>query len=269
MRVSRRLAAVAAAAVVGACALATTAMADTPAPGYEEFAGCPNEPTVVLCARTVIDGGHLLLGSTDTPIENAIELNGGVRQDGTFGFTAVGGLSTPRQRVPGGLLGLTGFDWLANLFSIDALEVYARAQAAGTIGSPVGPTVDLPLKIKLENPLLSSSCSIGSNADPVSLHLTSGTTNPPAPASPITGRDPDFSFDPGRPGVLVLTNGKLVDNAFAAPRARGCTMLLPGLGLIDPVVNLRSGLPSAAGTNVAEFTLHGAIASRTSVYPGS
>lgn len=260
---------VAAAAVVGALAAGVSpASADTPAPGYAEFHGCPNTPNVFTCVRTVIDGGHLNIGSKDTPIQNPIELNGGI----DFGtnrmvFSETGGMTSPRQRVPGGLIGLTGFEWLEDLVPLDLLKVYARAMLVGNPASPFANPMELKIKVKLENPLLSNTCFIGSDANPIVLNLTHGTTSPPPPAQPITGVGPDIVPDPERPDSLLLVGGKLVENEFAVPGASGCTMLLPGLGLIDPVVNAQSGLPAAAGQNEAVFEYDGGLAPRTSVYP--
>jgi hypothetical protein len=42
----------------------------------------------------------------------------------------------------------------------------------------------------------------------------------------------------------------LVDNAWSAPEADGCGGVLLE-GLVDPIVNLSSGLPAAAGKNTA------------------
>lgn len=260
-------AAVAAGLVLGA--LASPAAARPPAAGYEQFSGCPEQADMYICVRAVISGGHLQLGNTDTPITEEIVLNGGVPLNATgMVFTPVGGMTSPRQRVPGGLTGLTGLDWLADLFPLDTLKVYARAQLAGAPSDPSVNPFRLPLKIKLENPLLSGNCYIGSDSNPVVLNLTTGTTSPPPPAQPISGVPPTPSENPNYPGtVFDLTGGKQVDNAFAAPGAHGCTLLLPGIGLIDAAINLRSGLPSAAGRNEAEFDFDAQIADPLAVYP--
>jgi hypothetical protein len=240
------------------------------APGYGQFDGCPDVPDLYLCVDATISGGHLQLGATDTPISAPIHLNGGVPADGgPMQFSSTGGLTSPRLRVPGGLTGLTGLTWLENLVPFDALKVYARAELAGPAGDPTQSPTSLPLKIKLENPFLSGSCYIGSNANPLRLNLTTGTTTPPAGTAPITGVNPAFEFDPAFPDSTVydFTGGTFVDNAFSAPKAAGCTLLLPGLGLIDPIVNLRAGLPSAAGKNVADFSFDAKAADPAAVHP--
>lgn len=98
---------------------------------------------------------------------------------------------------------------------------------------------------------------MGSAAHPVTLQLTTGTTNPPAPNKPITGNVGELSFVSNKEGNLVLiiiNKNSLVDNSFAAPEAQGCgEQILFGLftGLIDSAVDSQLGLPSAAGHNTA------------------
>jgi len=105
----------------------------------------------------------------------------------------------------------------------------------------------LPLKIHLENPLLGSGCYIGSNAHPVVIEFTSGTTSPPAPNKPITGKPGENKFSAG--GVLTNTGNELVNNSYAAPGAEGCGGIFSFL--IDPILDSKLGLPSAAGHNTA------------------
>jgi hypothetical protein len=168
--------------------------------------------------------------------------------------------------IPGGLIGITGLDWLINLLPGNLLKVYARPQLAGTPSNPNADPLSLPLKVKLENPLLSGNCYIGSNSNPIPLVLTTGTTNPPPPNTPITGAFGTPSVGPGYP-IIRITDRELVDNSFAAPAAQGCDLLLPGFGLIDAVVNLQAGLPAAAGTNEARQVADAALANVLQVYP--
>ena len=50
-----------------------------------------------------------------------------------------------------------------------------------------GAAVTLPLKVKLSNEMLGEECYIGSDAEPIVLHLTTGETAPPAGTEPIRG----------------------------------------------------------------------------------
>ena len=51
--------------------------------------------------------------------------------------------------------------------------------------------------------------------------------------------------------VTSFTGAKLVDNAFSVPAATNCGYLLPDKILITAAVNLKEGLPAAAGKNTA------------------
>ncbi len=267
MRYLKRLA-VLAAAVATVLALAAPASA-APAAGYEEFTGCPDktvDPNIFLCISSVVDGGHLQMGSKDTPITDPVRLVGAQ----TLGLSPVfyvGSFDGGRQPVPGGLVGITGLNWLIYLFPNNILGLYAEPELAGTPTPPSAPNVTLPLKVKLDNVLLSDTCYIGSDTNPITLNLTTGTTAPPPPNTPITGANGTFGGDPGGLSIIRLTDRVLVDNSFAAPAASGCDLLLPGFGLIDTIVNLQAGLPSPAGTNEAVQEVDGATSSARIVYP--
>lgn len=111
-----------------------------------------------------------------------------------------------------------------------------------------GVALSLPVKIKLDNPLLGSACYIGSSASPVTLNLTDGPTAPPPPNKSISGKVGSLKFKDEFTLIEILKN-TLVDNAFAAPEATGCGGLLAPV--IDPVIGAKLGLPSAAGKNTA------------------
>ena len=114
--------------------------------------------------------------------------------------------------------------------------------------SEEGTALALPVKVHLENPLLGSSCYVGSNAHPVELPLTTGTTSPPAPNKPISGSAGELGFNEAF-SLLTIKNNSLVNNSFAAPAAEGCGGLFSFL--IDPLVDAKLGVPAAAGHNTA------------------
>jgi len=260
------------AAVAAFAMMAAVAQAATPAPGYENFAGCPSKaenPAITSCLSSVITSGHFKMGNKNVPISNPITLSGGTDPEGeNFAYTSKGGLSSARQRVPGGVVGLTGLDWLLEYLSVEALELYAVTELAGTPKVPTSEHVILPIKVHLENPVLGKKCYVGSNSNPINLDLITGTTSPPAPNEPITGKSPEYVFD-STLKILHGNNGTLVDNSFAAPGANGCALILFGFipVSLDGVVNLASGLPAAAGTNetVQNYDLE-TVASKK-VYP--
>ncbi len=112
---------VAAIAALASLALAAPVVqAATPAKGYERFAGCPSPKevsTVEACLYSVIKSGHFKIGSKNVPISKPITLSGGVNGSlGQFVANSKGGLSAAKQLVPGGVIGLTGLDWLVNWY---------------------------------------------------------------------------------------------------------------------------------------------------------
>jgi hypothetical protein len=261
------------AALVVAMALAPVASAE-PAPGYEQFFGCPTSeenPEITSCIRSDVTGGHLQTGSKTVPIENPLEINGGVNEalEG-FDFNSQGGLSKVKQKVPGGVIGLTGLTWLLEFFGSNALTLYAETELAGTPSNFNFDSVTLPIKVHLTTPsnVLGNSCYIGSNSNPIVLNLITGTTNPPPPNEPITGVEPEFAIDEELE-ILKLTNGTYVDNEFAVPGASGCVLKLFGFIPIslNSFVNSQAGLPSPAGKNesVQEFDLE--LTAQANVYP--
>lgn len=260
------------AALIALAALAPSALAKTPAPGYERFAGCPSSdenPIVEACTRSVVKSGHLQMGSKDVPITNPIVLSGGIDGDleGPLFANSKGGLTPVKQLVPGGVIGLTGLDWLVNFLGIEALKLYAVTELAG---APVltSEELTLPIRAHLINPVLGNNCYVGSFSNPIVLKLTTLTTNPPAPNKPISGTPPTPGFDAST-GVFTLSNGTFVDNSFAAPGASGCVLTLFGFipVSINGLVNSQSGLPAAAGTNetVQNFDLE--VVGSNTVYP--
>lgn len=251
---SRLLVAMSAAIAVLAL-FAAGASAKEPAAGYERFAGCPSpeeSATSTVCQLATISGGHFQMGSKDVPIENPITLGGGTTSKLTeFKASPKGGMSNSPQKVPGGVIGLTGLTWLLEFFGSEALTLYATTEL---VGQPVltATSFSLPIRVHLTNPagLLGSSCYVGTPAEPIQLKLITGTTKPPPPNEPITGTLPKIKAGE-QPGVTVIYDGVFVDNSFAAPGANGCKLVLFGFIpiSINGLVNSQSGLPSPAGTN--------------------
>lgn len=239
------------------------------APGYEEFEGCPSRTVnanIVACFTSLVHDGHLKLGSKNTPIEDPIRLAGALINTGTDGGGfAVGTFDGGRQEVPGGIIGITGLNWLVNLFPGGLLQLHAESELVAVAGTPFTDPFTLKIKVKLENPLLSNTCYIGSNSNPIVLNLTTNTTNPPPPNTPISGSLGEPEIDPGLPGPVIRSENVLVDNAFAVPAASGCGFF--GLGIIDALVNSVSGLPSAAGNNEAVQDTLVSLGGVQAVYP--
>jgi hypothetical protein len=271
MRKSLRTAALTAALSAVALGTASTAMAGTPTGNYAKFQYCPyTNPATDACVYSSITSGNFKLGNADVPItaSTPIVVQGGLTQPDVNGdnqfIPAVGApsLSPTPLKVPGGLLGLMdtgGFSGLLiSLFNAAVAsvnDVYATAEIAGVpkfnagnfIGQG-GTALTLPLRVHLTNPFLGSSCYIGSTTSPIALKMTTGTTAPPGPNTPITGSSGIPDFQDG--GQYIAFNGSsLVDNSFAAPAASNCGYLLLDKIIITAAVNLKEGLPAAAGKN--------------------
>jgi hypothetical protein len=258
---------------VGVLGVSGSAMAAAPTGSYTDFKYCPyTNPALTQCVYSRTTSGSFKLGNATVPITSStpLTLQGGLIDPGdgspqTF-VPAVGAdslVKVPLQ-VPGGLIGLVdtgGFGGaliaLFNAAVASVNDVTATAEQVGTITfsaantlSQSGTAVGLPVRIHLENPFLGSNCYIGSAANPVQLNLTTGTTSPPAPNTPISGTHGTLSFTDDFT-ITKLTGIKLVDNSFSAPAASGCGFTFLDQLLITAAVNLKEGLPSAAGNNAA------------------
>ncbi len=269
-----RLLIAAVAAIAALAVLAPMASALTePKEGYKQFAGCPDAgeaPNIAFCIRSEITGGHFQMGNKDVPIEKTITLSGGYNITGTeFKASPKGGLVPVKQKVPGGVLGLTGLTWLLEFFGSEALTLYAVTEAAGLPGPPLADPLTLPIRVHLETPsgVLGKNCYVGTFAAPIKLNLTTFTTNPPPPNKPITGKEGTFE-EPGTPGILKVKDAEYVDNSFAAPGASGCVLTLFGFIpiSINGLVNTQSGLPSPAGTNETRQNTTTELVERSFVY---
>jgi hypothetical protein len=273
MRMSMRGVLAAAAVSAAALACSSSAMASAPTGDHAKFKYCPyTNVNVQACLYSSITSGSFKLGNANVPITAAtpITLQGGTGSTDGAGnavwYNAVGAesLSKTPLKVPGGLIGLVdtgGFSGLLiSLFNsavASVNDVYATAELVGSpvinygnILGQVATAVGLPVRIHLENPFLGSSCYIGSSSNPVQLNLGTGTTAPPPPNTPITG-SPGSLFFPGDGTILASSGVKLVNNSFAAPAASNCGFLLLDKILITAAVNLKEGLPAAAGKNTA------------------
>lgn len=265
----RRLLIVATSALAAAALAAPAAQATTPAPGFGQFAGCPSpseKATITGCVRATIKSGHFQMGSKNVPISKPMVLSGGVNGEfGEFSANSKGGLTPVKQLVPGGVIGLTGLDWLVNFLNLEALQLYAVTEL---VGQPaIGANFSLPIRVHLINPVLGNNCYVGSPSSPIKLEMTTETTSPPAPNKPITGAFFETSEDPS--GIGTFVNGVLVDNSFAAPGASGCVLTLFGFIpiSINGLVNSQSGLPAPAGTNETVQNTDMEIAASSLVYP--
>jgi hypothetical protein len=242
-----------AAALLSALCSVSPALA-TPTGEFEVFAQCPlSNPDVTACINASTSSGEFTVGSRTVPIKHTIRLQGGLAENSETGaVTFVGAangetLSKTPQTVPGGLVGIEGLGG----------EVTATTELAGPADSigisetalldETGTALSLPIKVKLSNPILGNSCYVGSNAHPIMLELTTGTTSPPKPNSPIKGARGEVALT-GEYDIVNFVKNSLVNNSFAAPGVQGCG-LIPFL--VDPIVDLDLAVPAPAGHNTA------------------
>jgi len=278
--------------LVAITSLALTASASATLTGnYTKFANCPfKNPETSKCIYATTVGGEVVLGSKTVPIVNPAVLQGGYTTGNKEGFSnfakliaATNGvtLSKAPQPVPGGLAGLVNCKEISEFILKAACEwtfengltgVNATLELArpanqvlvseNDLGGETGTALKLPVKIRLENPLLGESCYVGSESSPMYWNLTTGTTSPPEPAKPIKGSAGKFEFL--EEGSILETQGtEMVDNTWAAPGTNGCGGLLSFI--LDPIVSTAAGLPAAAGHNTAVLVNNIFIASALSV----
>ncbi len=241
---------------------------------FAPFADCPlSNEAVADCTFAETTSGVFTVGKRSVPISKPIILQGGFSENKETGeltfYGAESGntLSKVALPVPGGLLNIIAPEflpkWLQEIFNNFINEGFTGVTATTELAKPAsniklsvrnlifeeGVALQLPVKVKLDNIFLGSSCYVGSSSSPIILNLTTGETAPPAPNKPIKGASGELELEDG--GALArLTGGSLVDNAWAAPGASGCGGFFLE-GLIDPAVNAALGIPAAAGNNTA------------------
>jgi hypothetical protein len=262
------LTAMALATVFAALGVSTAAAA--PKGEFVIFAECPTANAELSgCINARAEKGSITFGKETVPIVNTQVLQGGFIEDETgaqhFVAATVESNTLPKtpQKVPGGLSGLVKCNEISNKKLREQCEAIFENKITGVnavieLAAPAshiglnednllieeGTALSLPVKIKLENPLLGGECYIGSNASPINVELTTGTTAPPLPNKPIKGKLGEVSVR-AEARILVIKNNSLVNNTVAAPGASGC-----GIGgLLNSIVNGRLGLPSASGHN--------------------
>lgn len=282
---SRRLSRLAAGMLVplAMLAFAAPAMAGKPTGEFANFTQCPlSNPEVAICVYSKSSGGEFVINSTKVPLTKAVTLQGGIARNskGEERFVSAANgetLSKTPQTVPGGLLKivapefLPGFlqEWLNELVNKGITGVTATTELVGSPSlnfgsflSGEGTALALPVRVHLENLFLGSGCYVGSASHPITVDLTTGTTNPPAPNKPIKGSVGEAEFK-DEFNLIVIKNNTLVNNSFEAPEAEGCGGIFSFL--IDYAVDAELGLPSAAGHNTAILSGTQEIGSASSV----
>jgi hypothetical protein len=253
-----KLVGAAATAVVAIAMFAPMAQATTPAPGYERFAGCPSKAEksyISSCIRTTAKSGYFNMGTKEVPIENPILLSGGTDENlENFTYTSKGGMPPVKQKVPGGVVGLTGLTWLLELLGSEALTLYAATELAGTPAFHGIGAITLPVKVHLINGTLGNNCYVGSTSNPITLNL--GLVSAPEVTTDALE-------------IIYIKKTTYVDKTFAAPGASGCVLTLFGFIpiSINGLVNTQSGLPSPSGSNETVQNIETELVDVRNVYP--
>jgi hypothetical protein len=268
--------------VVPLAALASAAPAMAEPQGiFKIFKECPTEiPGVTLCSVDTTSSGYFQIGSTTVPITKNIVQQGGFVPTGNpenerefFGLPAKNGesLSKTELNVPGGLLDLINCEEIKGSGPVEAFfrnlckktfenkvtGVTATTELVANEHNPVifneaalaeekGTAIVLPLRVHLKNPLLGNSCYIGSEAEPLELHLTTGASGK------LHGKKgkPETLEENGLVS-LRITGNSMVDNTFAAPKAHECGEFLFIKGFLDSLVESKLKIPNKAGENSA------------------
>jgi hypothetical protein len=217
------------------------------------------------CLDSNAPSGTMTLGNTTVTLGDS-DLQVGVLVNTTttpISDTAVapsgGAITAAPVTIPGGLLGLmcpTDVPLVSLLcaeITDSALNtVTATIQPAGSpSGLHIGAgftqgkaIITIPVMIQLSNPILGSDCYIGSDSDPIDLTIENSVAPPNAN---LTFFDANGTEDPN--GVFVqdqFSGGTQVAEPFSVPGASGCGPL----GIADPVVDLKEGLPAASGNSL-------------------
>jgi hypothetical protein len=251
---------------------------------FAVFAQCPTAfPGIALCQYVEASSGELAVGGLRVPVDRPIVLQGGATPTGGPNFNeyfvlpAANGesVSQTELEVPGGLssvIGCPGFrdggdsgwrrrrhDPCSRFRGWGGSRVSATVESVAGLTNPAilnvaalvegkGTALTFPARIHLKNPVLGEGCYLGSESSPIELHFTDGTTSPPPPNQPISGKQ--GTVEGGEEEgyeMLTVSQSTLVDNTFSVPPAEGCGGELSSI--IDPMVDHTLGLESPAGHN--------------------
>ena len=257
---------------------------------YAPFTNCPlNDPVMHEVMATGIGtnggglagciagnatGGSIMIGTINTPVVQPVNVQFGIYippEDVNFfpapavpplaGPSAI--LSTKPDLIPESLT--TALGCPSSVATVENICQQAAAKPADNqvfaLAQQVGPIRDFDLftwtqavKFQLINPLLGSSCSIGTDAFPVVLHPQLQGT----PGTTITfANDPVPTVHPDDI-VLTLNDVNAVDTTFSAPGVTGCGPGGAANVFVDEALDASSGVPAASGTN--SLTLNGSFA---------
>jgi hypothetical protein len=257
-----------------------------PAGIYAPFVNCPlNNPLMhengqisangfggfAACTAGDATGGSITIGNITTPVTEPVNVQFGFAwQPSSTGFPLpayppLAGesalLSTKPDLIPQSLTTALG---CATATDPTVLSICKTAQARGGVYNQVFAlareagaltnfnlfTWTQPVKFQLINPLLGSSCFIGTDSNPIVLNpqLSLG------PGGTFTGAiDPAPTVHPDTE-VIALNGAVASDSTFSAPGVVGCGPGGAANDAVDTALNTGAGLPAASGTNSLTLT---------------
>lgn len=215
------------------------------APVEFDFGDCPDQlpvgadPANWQCAVIVLGGGTMKLGSMTQEITEpiSITMQGGFDPATFEPINIFVSMRSKSMTVPDGALGIPGTGSLPLLGLQVKTKYVGNFSLYTTDQGQYASTIDM--RIKLKNDLLGDDCYIGSKKAPVSLNLV--------------GDDGSVEwFD----NAIAM---KMNDTTFSVP-ASSC-------GFLGWLVDFRAGLPSASGSNAANFQMYLTSKSYTELFP--
>jgi len=259
-----------------------------PVNGYSAE-GRKAELCVFSATEAAPEGGAFTVGGITVPLERQVQLQYGLAENPETGATefiaptngAPAIVPTP-EVVPGEPIGnITEAEQEEEGWPVGLKYSYALAKKRGKVkkvfetieqaGIPVqnstniifeeGVGVLAPVKIKGENKWLSELgdvCYIGSEEDPITQHLTTGSSTSPLTSEVLKGSAGELRiFLEG--SAILLTHSDLVDNTYAVPAA-SCTG--PYSSYIGAAIDKAFGIPAVAGASNTQLkgTLYESVA---------
>ncbi len=269
--------------MLGLClvaAFAVSAMAAVPAmakkatTGFQKLEHCPyTDSEIAICTADISGpGSEFKAGNIKVQLETPIVLQGGLRtveegpHAGESQFLApvgVEALAPVKQKAP-------SLEEVVNPAELSAKELkrYERDVAAGRTKGFVaielagsveqvyldtsnlleenGPTLTLPVKVRLINPFVGNDCYVGSDADPIEITLTTGQSGAlRGNAGTIT------TIEEG--DILLVEENSLVNGTYSSPGVEGCGVADGA----DAAIDSKIGLPAGEGQNTT--TIKGSI----------
>jgi hypothetical protein len=247
---------------VAALGLAPSASAITPVPPptAQTYAQCPVNGALGsagICIVGVAAQGTIDIGPLDTTFHGPGLVQGGWNQTegGGDAVNWTDALDGQSYSAPPQLLSIPVMTLLGNPSVTPPADsdVFVESQQAGPMGFDIvtpgegfDPYTVIPLSFHLVNPLLGPNCYIGTDSDPITLHLTTGTSGA------LTGGLGTLKTGPLGPpsfhteGYIQTVGTEVVDNTFTVPPATGCGTD----GVWDSAITAMEGA-NAPGSNTA------------------